>query len=162
MKYSSSLNLVHDPNTGKGNGRTLSGSFSLKDIFSPSKTSLTETETPEVGMQLSHSVGKPLRRPRLVEADGILGPTSIYAVALCRDLPLVNRMALFGVLRPESNAHGEIEDDSFPGAGVQVRVELTEGTALQLLDYPLFVCLGNLGAVRVATGHRRPSQRERH
>ena len=73
MKYSSSLNLVHDPNTGKGGGRTLSGSFSRKDIFSPSKTSLIEMETPEVGMQLSHSEGNPCTDPgslkRMVYSD---------------------------------------------------------------------------------------------
>ena len=65
---SSSGNRVHDPNTGNGGGRMPLGSFTLKDILSLSKTSLTDMDTPAVGMQSSHP-GELLRRFRLVELD---------------------------------------------------------------------------------------------
>ena len=45
---SSSVNFVHDSNTGNGGGKMPLGSFSLKDIFSLSKASLMEMEKPEV------------------------------------------------------------------------------------------------------------------
>ena len=63
LKYSSSLNLVHEPKTGKGDGRTPSGSFSLKEILSSSNKSLTEMDTPSVGMQSVHVVGTPGKTP---------------------------------------------------------------------------------------------------
>ena len=42
--YSPSTNLVREPNTGNGLGRTLYGSLILKAI-SPSRAFLTDTET---------------------------------------------------------------------------------------------------------------------
>ena len=54
---SSSLNSVHDSNTGNGRGKPSSRSLSLNSIFSLSKTFLMEIEKPEVGMQFLHLVG---------------------------------------------------------------------------------------------------------
>ena len=53
-KYSSSSKRVQELNTGKGAGRTLSGSLILKAISSRSNTALTEIETPDVGTQSEH------------------------------------------------------------------------------------------------------------
>lgn len=55
--YSSSRKWVQEPNTGNGNGRTLFGSLIRKAISSPSKTFLTEMETPDVGMQSEQRAG---------------------------------------------------------------------------------------------------------
>ena len=49
--------MVHEPKTGDGEGRLLSGSFSLKAMRSASKTFRIEIETPEVSMQFSHASG---------------------------------------------------------------------------------------------------------
>ena len=56
-KYSSSSNLVHDSNKGKGGGKFLLGLFSLKEILLLLKGLLTETDKPDTSIQSSHAVG---------------------------------------------------------------------------------------------------------
>ena len=56
-RISSSVNRVHDRNTGNGGGRMPSGSFNLNDILALSKTSLMEMDTPPVDTQALHLVG---------------------------------------------------------------------------------------------------------
>ena len=129
-RTSSSVNRVHDRNTGNGGGRTPSGSFSRNDILALSKTSLMEMDTPPVDTQPSHLVGNVCidHRSRLIEIDSDLGAAALLfnAVAVRDYLPLVHGSSVFGILGPDADWSEEIKDDALPRARVFGRLELAE------------------------------------
>ena len=76
----SSWNRVHEPKTGNGAGRVPLGSFSLKDIFSLSKTSLMEIVNPSACMQPSHPVGRIWNDLGLSRRIVISGPSPYFSI----------------------------------------------------------------------------------
>ena len=126
--YSSSSKGVQELNTGNGSGRTLFGSLILKAISSLSKTFLTEMETSDVGMQPEQFSGNCCTDIAPAGKQDNLRDVArpLNVVVGGRELPLVYRMSVLGILGPHSESIVEVNDHPSARTRVNRGMELTK------------------------------------
>ena len=127
-KTSSSLNRVHESNTGNGSGRTPRGVVDLEG--NPlGIEQIADRDGDARGVDAVDALdGELLGRPRVDEVDCDLRAIirRLDAVAVGGDLPFVHGVIVHGVLRPDADRPEEVEDDAPAWAGVDAGVELPE------------------------------------